>query len=326
MNSAALSVVALVKSLWADRLRDADFEKLSGAASALSAVSTLSNMPAYRGYAGSSANPLTIEEDLKSALWADIKKISRYSHAAGRDFIDYVVFRTDVETLSNTIAALHAGTNDYALSLSAGYKEMSRLDLLKTAGARDLKELMKSAEGTRYEGLLKDVLTDYVNSGDIIRVEAGLARGADIRFLEVSGGRKRGKNVPTASFKKAGLFRLRAAESDLSLIKHCARAALFDVPKDSKLALASPVITALPENRLAALAALDDPGRLPGILAGTDYSGLDTADPETSADNRLADILYKTLVYSFDPDELVFAYFLFKKAEIGKITGTINHD
>lgn len=326
MKAAALSVVALVKSLWADRLRDADFEKLSGAASGLSAVSVLSNMPAYRGCVGSSANPLTVGEDLKSALWADIRKISRYSHAAGRDFIDYFIFRTDVEALSDAIAALHASTNDYALSFSAGYKELSRLDLIKTAGARDLKELIKSAGGTRYEGLLKDVLKDYISSGDIIRVEAGLSRAADIRFLEVSGGKKRGADVPSAAFRKTGLFRLRAAESDLALIKHCARAALFDVPQSARLAIASPVITALPEGKLAALAALDDPGKLSAVLAGTDYSGLDTSDLETSAENHLADILYNTLVYSFDPDELVFAYILSKKAEIGKITGTINHD
>ena len=324
MKAAAMSVVALVRSLRANRLGEADFEKLSGAASVLSAAAILNGMPAYRDRVSPSANPRSIGEDLRSGLYADISKISRYSRAAGHDFTDYFIFRTDVEGLSYATAALHAGTHDFTISFSAGYEELSRLNLLKTAGAHDLAELMKSAEGTRYEALLRSVLTEYARTGDIIRVETGLTRGADIRFLEVAGGRRRGADIPSAAFRKTGLFRLRAAESDLTLIKHFARAARFDVPREARLALSSPLITTLTDGKLAALADLDDPARLPEILVGTDYSRLDTADVETAADSALAKLLDRTLIYSFDPDELVFAYILSKNAEIRRIVGCLD--
>ncbi|MCR5782811.1 MAG: V-type ATPase subunit [Clostridia bacterium] len=324
MKSATMSVVALVRSLRAKRLSEADFEKLSGAASILSAAAILNNMPAYKDRVGPSANPQSIGEELRSGLYEDIAKISRYSRAAGHDFTDYFIFRTDVEGLSDAIAALHAGTHDFTISFSAGYEKLSRLNLLETAGAHDLAGLMKSAEGTRYKELLTNVLTEYTRTGDIIRVEAGLTHGADIRFLEVSGGRRRGMDIPSASFRKTGLFRLRAAESDLTLIKHFARAARFDVPREARIALSSPVITTLTDSKLAALADLDDPSRLPEILAGTDYSQLDTSDVETAADAALAKILDRTLIYSFDPDELVFAYILSKNTEIRRIVGCLD--
>ena len=241
----------------------------------------------------------------------DLKKIALYADSSGNSFYKYFIFRTDVRQLYFALAALHAQSADYILTFPAEYNEISRLDLIALAGAKDLNGLMRAVKDTPYEEAMRDALTEYARTNSVLIAQTVLEKAADVKFTEYAGGAKGRAGAgtePSKKFRQSELYALRATESDLALIRYFSRLTRFSIPDSERAALGDPAFTLLPEPRLRLLTRLRTTEDLPEILSGTPYSALDPADVEGSASGILRNKLNKTLTWSVDPDELVFAY------------------
>lgn len=292
------ALFAKIKAMYGKRLRREDYEELIRKKSVGEIAAYLKRNPRYES-ALSDISPSDIhrrdlERHLKSVIFSEYFKISKFVFQKSKDTFDTLIMRYEIDVLKNMLWLLDGGKIgefEYYLNLPDFLKKNDDLPLSALASARDYAQFMQKLKGTKFEKpLLKFLNLSYpVKNFDI---EMALDQFYFRQILSR-------KNKAGKSDKKA-LEAIVVSDIDLMNMLWIYRARFhYNLPKETVYNLVIPYYHKLNRDMISALTESPDATAFLELARQTSYARV-----FESTDPREMDLQYKRYLFQLNEKQL----------------------
>ncbi len=150
---------AKVRALYAKRLKEADYKRLSGAGSLSDLVTALKRYPSW-AEAMSSVDELNVrrgylESVLRRAFFHEFDRLMRFVPDHDKEIMGFIVERTEIELILSFLRLLSLNRlEDFSADLPPHFSKRSSLNLPALQTAKSYQEMLTAIRKTKYYGTL----------------------------------------------------------------------------------------------------------------------------------------------------------------------------